>query len=87
MRAGEFIQIIDVRGRQCSDFVAYQQAPLDRGVLRGIDNVTTRTLTGSAYPKPGLFSKFFDAEMNPLVEVVQDTVGRHDSFNLACPLL
>ena len=37
--------------------VAYQQA-LDRGVLRGIDNVTTRTLTGSAYPKPGLFSKF-----------------------------
>ena len=42
-------------------------------MLRGIDNVTTRTLTGSAYPKPGLFSKFFDAEMNPLVEVVQDT--------------
>ena len=59
-------------------------APLDRGLVRGIDNVTTRTLTGSAYPKPGLFSKFFDAEMNPLVEVVQDTVGRHDSFNLAC---
>jgi aminomethyltransferase len=84
VRAGEFIQIIDVRGRQCSDFVAYDQAPLDRGIVRGIDNVTTRTLTGSAYPKPGLFSKFFDADMNPLVEVIQDTVGRHDSFNLAC---
>ena len=84
VRAGEFIQIIDVRGRQCSDFVAYDRAPLDRGLLRGIDNVTTRTLTGSAYPKPGLFAKFFDADMNPLVEVVQDTVGRHDSFNLAC---
>ena len=84
VRAGEFIQIIDVRGRQCSDFVAYDRAPLDRGIVRGIDNVTTRTLTGSAYPKPGLFSKFFDADMNPLVEVIQDTVGRHDSFNLAC---
>ena len=84
VRAGEFIQIIDVRGRQCSDFVAYDRAPLDRGLVRGIDNVTTRTLLGSAYPRPGLFSKFFDAEMNPLVEVVQDTVGRHDSFNLAC---
>jgi aminomethyltransferase len=84
VRAGECIQIIDVRGRQCSDFVAYDRAPLDRGIARGIDNVTTRTLTGSAYPKPGLFSKFFDADMNPLVEVVQDTVGRHDSFNLAC---
>ena len=45
MRAGEFIQIIDVRGRQCSDFVAYNRAPLDRGLVRGIDNVTTRTLT------------------------------------------
>jgi aminomethyltransferase len=84
VRAGEFIQIIDVRDRQCSDFVAYDRTPLDRGVVRGIDNVTTRTLTGSAYPRPGLFSKFFDADMNPLVEVVQDTVGRHDSFNLAC---
>ncbi|HEX6011433.1 MAG TPA: DUF1989 domain-containing protein, partial [Geminicoccaceae bacterium] len=84
VRAGEYIQIVDVQGRQCSDFVAYQRAPLDQGLVRGIDNVTTRTLTGGAYPKPGLFSKFFDQEMNPLVEVVQDTVGRHDSFNLAC---
>ena len=84
VRAGEFIQIVDVQGRQCSDFVAYDRAALDRGVVRGIDNVTTRTLMGGAYPRPGLFSKFFDAGMNPLVEVVQDTVGRHDSFNLAC---
>ena len=84
VRAGEFIQIIDVRGRQCSDFVAYRQAPLEQGVVKGIDNVTTRTLNGSAYPRPGLFAKFFDADMNPLVEVIQDTVGRHDSFNLAC---
>jgi aminomethyltransferase len=84
VRAGEYIQIIDVRGRQCSDFVAYQRGPLDRGLVRGIDNVTTRTLMGGAYPKPGLYSKFFDSDMNPLVEVVQDTVGRHDSFNLAC---
>ena len=85
VRAGEYIQVIDVRGRQCSDFVAYRRAPLEgRGLVCGIDNVTTRTLMGSAYPKPGLYSTFFDAEMTPLVEVVQDTVGRHDSFNLAC---
>lgn len=84
VRAGDYVQIIDVRGRQCSDFIAFNQRLLDEGRTRGIDNVTTRTLLGSAYPKPGLYSKFFDADMNPLVEVIQDTVGRHDSFNLAC---
>jgi aminomethyltransferase len=41
-------------------------------------------MTGLAYPKPGLFAKFFDQDRNALVEVVHDTVGRHDTFNLAC---
>ncbi len=39
---------------------------------------------GAAYPGPGLFSKFYDQDMQPLVEVVRDTVGRHDTFALAC---
>ena len=39
---------------------------------------------GNAYPTPGLTGKFYDADMNPLVEVVRDTVGRHDTFALAC---
>ena len=39
---------------------------------------------GSAYPQPGLYSKFFDHDLEPLVEVVRDTVGRHDTFGLAC---
>ena len=39
---------------------------------------------GSAYPQPGLHRKFYDLDMDPLVEVVRDTVGRHDTFALAC---
>ena len=39
---------------------------------------------GNAYPTPGLSGKFYDADMDPLVEVVRDTVGRHDTFALAC---
>ena len=39
---------------------------------------------GNAFPQPGLYSKFFDQDMQPLVEVVRDTVGRHDTFTLAC---
>ena len=41
-------------------------------------------MSGSAYPQPGLYRKSFDVDMDPLVELVQDTVGRHDSFALAC---
>lgn len=81
---GEYIQIIDVGGRQCSDFLAFHRRALDKGEVLGLDSTTTRSVTGTAYPKPGLFSKFFDRDRNALVEVIQDTVGRHDTFNLAC---
>ncbi len=82
--AGEYIQVIDVEGKQCSDFLAFHRQRLEEGVERGLDATVTRSLMGQAYPQPGLHGKFYDADMNPLVEVVQDTVGRHDTFQLAC---
>ena len=81
---GDYIQIIDVAGRQCSDFLAFHSHKLQAGVERGLDPQVTRTLMGTAYPTVGLHSKYFDADMDPLCQVVQDTVGRHDSFALAC---
>ena len=84
VRAGEFIQVIDVEGKQCSDFLAFHRHKLESGVERGLDATTTRTLMGQAYPLPGLHGKFYDVDMDPLVEVVRDTVGRHDTFALAC---
>ncbi|HCX88263.1 MAG TPA: aminomethyltransferase, partial [Gammaproteobacteria bacterium] len=84
VHVGEYIQIIDVAGRECSDFLAFSSAGLDQGKERHIDMTTTRTLMGSGYPGPGLYSKYFDRDMQPLVEVVQDTCGRHDTFGLAC---
>jgi aminomethyltransferase len=84
VRAGQFIQIIDVEGRQCSDFLAFDARALQDGAEYGLDATTTRTLVGSAYPQPGLYGKFFDPRGRPLVEVVRDTVGRHDTFGLAC---
>ena len=81
---GQYIQVIDVAGRQCSDFVAFNRRALDRGVERELDPTVTRTLGARAYPGPGLHSRFFDREMQPVLELVQDTVGRHDTFGLAC---
>lgn len=81
---GQYIQIIDVAGRQCSDFVAFNRRALERGIEQELDPTVTRTLGGRAYPGPGLYSRFFDRDMQPMLELVQDTVGRHDTFGLAC---
>ncbi|MGH8863013.1 MAG: DUF1989 domain-containing protein, partial [Jatrophihabitantaceae bacterium] len=84
VRVGEYVQVIDVRGRQCSDFLAFDARKLQDGRERGLDATVTRTLTGSACPRPGLHGTFYDQDMEALAEVVRDTVGRHDTFALAC---
>ena len=57
---------------------------MQKGIERDLDNTVTRTLLGRGYPGPGLFAKVFDQDFQPLVELVQDTCGRHDNFALAC---
>lgn len=84
VKAGEWIQIIDVAGKQCSDFLAFDKAALLDGKEQGLDAAATRTVMASSVPQPGLYSKFLASDMQSLVEVVQDTVGRHDSFLMAC---
>ena len=84
VKAGDYIQVIDVDGRQCTDFQCFAARKLDRGIEHALDVTTSRTLMGHAYSMPGLHSKYYDLDMLPLVEVVQDTVGRHDAFAMAC---
>ena len=84
VKEGDYIQIICPTGRQCSDFVAFDTSKLNKGIEKGLDWQTTRTFMGNTFPGPGLFSKFYDTDHQPLVEVIRDTVGRHDTFNLAC---
>ncbi len=84
VKEGDYIQVISPTGRQCSDFVAFDTRKLDKGIEKGLDWQTTRTFMGNTFPAPGLFSKFYDTDHEPLVEVIRDTVGKHDTFNLAC---
>jgi len=84
LKAGEIVQIIDVEGQQCSDFMAMNARALDDGFERYIDSTSTRSMTRGAYPIPGLFDKFYDQDLRPLLKLKQDTVGRHDTFALAC---
>ncbi len=42
VRAGEYIQVIDVEGKQCSDFLAFHRRKLESGLERGLDATTAR---------------------------------------------
>jgi aminomethyltransferase len=78
VRAGEYVQIEDLQGCQVSDFLAFH---LDRPGL-GISTTVTRALVDGLFPLPG--QGIYDGEGNRLLELVEDTVGRHDTFGIAC---
>ncbi|MEX2408954.1 MAG: DUF1989 domain-containing protein [Rhodovibrionaceae bacterium] len=84
VKAGEYIQVLDIEGRECSDFQSLDRRLLDRGIARPLDATTTRTLMGAIYPSPGLYGKYYDVDQQAQVEIIRDTVGRHDTFGLAC---
>lgn len=84
VRAGDYIQIIDVEGRECSDFQCFDKAKLEQGIEHCLDATATRHVVGAAYPAPGLYSKFYDQNFEAMLEVIRDTCGRHDSFGTAC---
>ena len=84
VKAAEWIQVIDVFGRQCSDFQVFSAAMLDKGIERCLDVTTTRSLMGQGYPQPGSTAKYYDQDMRPLFELVLDDCSRHDAFGLAC---
>jgi aminomethyltransferase len=78
LRAGEHVQIEDLQGCQVSDFLAFRR---DRPG-EGISNTVTRALVDGLFPLPG--QRFYDSAGNALLELVEDTVGRHDTFGIAC---
>ena len=84
VKAGEYIQIIDVEGQQCSDFQAFLEEDLKNNLELCLDPTVTRSQMLASYPAPGTHDKFYNQNSVPLVEVIQDTVCRHDTFGLAC---
>jgi glycine cleavage system T protein (aminomethyltransferase) len=78
LKAGEHVQIEDLQGCQVSDFLAFHR---DRPGA-GISTTVTRALVDGLFPLPG--QGIFDEEGNKLLTLVEDTVGRHDTFGIAC---
>ena len=85
VKKGQYVQIIDVAGSQCSDFLAFTDRDCEQtDRTQTLDSTVTRTLNGTASPQAGLHGKYFSQTMQPMVEGIQDTCDRHDSFLLAC---
>ena len=67
-----------------TDFQCFSARKLDKGLENALDATITRTLTGPRLSDARPAIQGLRRDFEPLVEVVQDTCGRHDAFATAC---
>jgi uncharacterized protein YcgI (DUF1989 family) len=63
VKAGEYIQIIDTSGRQCSDFLAFDKAKLDKKIESIIDATALVHLWGQLIQRLVYFQNFLTWSM------------------------
>jgi uncharacterized protein len=78
VRAGQYLTITDVAGKQIGDFVAFNA----RDVTEYLHTAFTRVGWGRIYPRVG--DMFVSTLLNPVVEIVRDDVGQHDVVRAIC---
>ncbi len=76
--AGQLLQIVDVRGKQVADFVALRAGDADEFV----SVAHTRSANGNLMLQQGM--KLYSNRRNPMFELTEDSVGRHDMLFAAC---
>ena len=78
LKAGQVIRILDLEGNQAADTLFYSAAdPTER--YSAIDTIREQ---GNVYLTAG--SVLMSSENNPMLEIVADTCGRHDTLGGAC---
>ena len=78
VKAGQFIRIVDPKGKQCADFWAFNSADLDEH----LSAMHTRVWVNKLCPVPG--ESFHSNHRRPILQVVADTCGVHDLLTAAC---
>lgn len=78
LRANEKLKVVDVEGGQVADLLAFRQDDPRERLSTGatIDN------NGSLYLRPG--DRLYSNRYNPLLQLVEDTVGAHDLIHPPC---
>lgn len=75
---GSILRITDLEGQQVVDFVAFDTNDMNHRLDPGVTMDVLRTCR----IKPG--QNLYSNRYEPLLKMIQDTVGVHDSFNSAC---
>jgi len=78
LKAGQVLTIVDLDGNQAVDFLAYAAADTDRAYSAQ----ATLQEQDSVYLSVG--SVLRDNESNPLLTIIADDCGRHDTLGGAC---
>jgi len=78
VRRGQILRIIDLEGNQAVDTIFYSAAdPQERYSL-------TRTIQAQGALYLGVGTRIMSSEGNPMLTIVADTCGRHDTLGGAC---
>lgn len=77
--SGQLIQIIDLAGKQVASMVAFGGDDRDDALS------TSVTMTANASLVLKIGDKLYSARRMPLLELVEDSVGRHDLLTAALP--
>ncbi len=78
VRKGQSVQITTIQGKQVSDFVAFNRD--DHAEY--LSTAVTRAKNSSIMLATSM--KLYSNRRNPMLELVEDTVGRHDILFAAC---
>lgn len=78
VKAGQYIQITDVAGKQVADFVAFNAANRSEH----LSVAATRTVASTIMLQQGM--QLVSNRRTPMFELVEDTVGRHDILLALC---
>lgn len=78
VRTGQLVQVTDVAGKQVADFVAFALDDHQEFVSTAV----TRSANTNVMIQQGM--RLFSNRREPLLELIEDTVGRHDLLYAAC---
>ena len=78
LKAGEKLKVVDIEGEQVSDFICYNFADTREYLSSG----RTIDYAGSIFLTKG--SLLYSNRSNVMIEIMEDTVGRHDFLLTPC---
>lgn len=78
LKTGQLLQIQTVKGKQVADFVAFTLGDTDEH----LSTAATRSTNANIIPQVGM--TLYSNRRQPMFEIVEDTVGRHDMLYICC---